>query len=101
MLFCGSRISSKVIITALFTRASPKNVYAPFAILKAKRNAQKAQNEKAPKMEEFFTQNSIYVVLVIVLVIFTGLFIYLLRLEKKLTALEQQFSEQDEAQQKR
>ncbi|MFN3385955.1 MAG: CcmD family protein [Candidatus Thermochlorobacter sp.] len=52
-------------------------------------------------MEEFFTQNSIYVVLVIVLVIFTGLFIYLLRLERKLTALEQQFSEQDDAQQKR
>jgi hypothetical protein len=28
-------------------------------------------------MEEFFIQNSIYVVLVIVLVIFTGLFFYL------------------------
>lgn len=52
-------------------------------------------------MEEFFTQNSIYVVLVIVLVIFTGLFIYLLRLEKKLSELERQFSEPDETRQKR
>jgi CcmD family protein len=53
------------------------------------------------KMEEFFTQNSIYVVLVIVLVIFTGLFFYLVRLERKLTELEQFFSEQDEMTQKR
>jgi CcmD family protein len=52
-------------------------------------------------MEEFFTQNSIYVVLVIVLVIFTGLFFYLVRLERKLTELEQFFSEQDEMTQKR
>jgi|GEM_PF-2324397 CcmD family protein len=53
------------------------------------------------KMEEFFIQNSIYVVLVIVLVIFTGLFFYLVRLERKLTELEQMFSEQDETAQKR
>ncbi len=52
-------------------------------------------------MEEFFIQNSIYVVLVIVLVIFTGLFFYLVRLERKLTELEQMFSEQDETAQKR
>jgi hypothetical protein len=56
---------------------------------------------EAQKMEEFFIQNSIYVVLAIVLVIFTGLFFYLVRLERKLTELEQLFSEQDETAQKR
>jgi CcmD family protein len=44
-------------------------------------------------MEEFFTQNSIYVVLVIVLLVWTGVFLYLTRLDAKISRLEKLVSD--------
>lgn len=46
-------------------------------------------------MLDFLIQNSIYVVLIIVLIIWTGLFIYLFRLDKKLSELEKLLSEKE------
>ncbi len=46
-------------------------------------------------MLDFLVQNSIYVVLVIVLIIWSGVFIYLLRLDKKLTDLEKALAEKE------
>lgn len=37
---------------------------------------------------EFLAQNQLYIVLIVVLVIWTGLFIYLYRLDSKLSELE-------------
>lgn len=39
-------------------------------------------------MYEFLSRNELYVVLIIVLVCWSGLFFYLLRLDKKITNLE-------------
>lgn len=39
-------------------------------------------------MYEFLNQNELYIVLIIVLVCWVGLFLYLLRLDKKLSKLE-------------
>lgn len=47
-------------------------------------------------MLEFFIQNSIYVVLVIVLIIWSGIFVYLLRLDRKLTELEKALAEKEQ-----
>jgi CcmD family protein len=44
-------------------------------------------------MYEFLTEHSIYVVLIIVLLIWSGLFYYLVRLDQKLTRLEKSLSE--------
>ncbi|NOY06217.1 MAG: CcmD family protein [Chlorobi bacterium] len=41
-------------------------------------------------MYEFLSANSLYVVLVIVLVIWTGFFFYLFRLDRKLSKIEEQ-----------
>ncbi len=46
-------------------------------------------------MLDFLVQNSIYVVLIIVLIIWTGIFIYLYRLDKKLAELEKAVSEKE------
>jgi len=40
-------------------------------------------------MYEFLEQNSLYVVLLIVLMIWTGLFFYLLRIDRRVTKLEE------------
>jgi CcmD family protein len=47
------------------------------------------------RMLDFLIQNSIYVVLIIVLIIWTGLFIYLYRVDKKLEELEKLMSEKE------
>ncbi|HYQ86724.1 MAG: CcmD family protein [Ignavibacteria bacterium] len=39
-------------------------------------------------MYDFLTQNSLYVVLIIAVICWTGIFLYLLRLDRKLSALE-------------
>ena len=41
-------------------------------------------------MYEFLAQNALYVVLIIVLICWLGIFLYLLRLDRRLSALEQQ-----------
>lgn len=41
-------------------------------------------------MYEFLTRNSLYIVLIIVLMCWSGIFLYLLRLDRKLSALERQ-----------
>jgi CcmD family protein len=46
-------------------------------------------------MLDFLVQNSIYVVLIIVLIIWSGVFFYLFRLDKKITDLEKAFAEKD------
>jgi len=46
-------------------------------------------------MLEFLIQNSLYVVLIIVLIIWSGIFVYLLRLDKKLTELEKIVAEKE------
>ncbi|HEY6192027.1 MAG TPA: CcmD family protein [Bacteroidota bacterium] len=40
-------------------------------------------------MYDFLQQNSLYIVLTIVLICWLGIFLYLLRLDRKLSALEQ------------
>lgn len=40
-------------------------------------------------MYEFLEQNSLYVVLIIVLMIWTGLFLYLWRIDKRVSKLEE------------
>ncbi len=47
-------------------------------------------------MLDFLVQNSIYVVLIIVLIIWSGVFLYLFRLDKKLTELEKLVAEKEE-----
>jgi CcmD family protein len=47
-------------------------------------------------MLDFLVQNSIYVVLIIVLIIWSGVFLYLFRLDKKLTEIEKLVSEKEE-----
>lgn len=47
-------------------------------------------------MLEFLVQNSIYVVLIIVLIIWSGVFFYLFRLDKKLTELEKLMAEKEQ-----
>ncbi|MFN3344706.1 MAG: CcmD family protein [Chloroherpetonaceae bacterium] len=47
-------------------------------------------------MLDFLVQNSIYVVLIIVLIIWSGIFLYLFRLDKKLTELEKLVAEKEE-----
>lgn len=39
-------------------------------------------------MYEFLTQNELYLVLIIVLICWIGLFLYLLRIDRKVTKLE-------------
>ncbi len=39
-------------------------------------------------MYEFLEQNALYVVMLIVLMIWTGLFVYLLRIDRKIKELE-------------
>jgi len=39
-------------------------------------------------MYNFLTQNSLYVVLIIAVICWTGIFLYLLRLDRKLSVLE-------------
>ncbi|MCS6988028.1 MAG: CcmD family protein [Chloroherpetonaceae bacterium] len=46
-------------------------------------------------MIEFLVQHSIYVVLVIALVIWTGVFFYLFRLDRKLAELERIVAEKE------
>jgi CcmD family protein len=46
-------------------------------------------------MLDFLIQNSIYVVLIIVLIIWSGIFFYLFRLDKKLTDLEKIVAEKE------
>ncbi len=41
-------------------------------------------------MAEFFTQNALYIVLFVVLVIWFGIFAYLFRIERKVRKLEQE-----------
>ncbi len=41
-------------------------------------------------MYEFLSQNALYIVLLIVLICWIGIFSYLMRLDKKITHLEQQ-----------
>ena len=40
-------------------------------------------------MYDFLMQNALYIVLVIVLICWAGIFFYLVRLDRRLTALEQ------------
>ncbi len=49
-------------------------------------------------MEEFLTQNSIYVVLMIVLFVWTGVFVYLTRLDAKISRLEKRVSNDESLQ---
>ncbi|MBI5475155.1 MAG: CcmD family protein [Ignavibacteriales bacterium] len=44
-------------------------------------------------MYEFLSQNALYIVLLIVLIGWVGIFSYLLRLDKKMTKLEKMFKE--------
>lgn len=44
-------------------------------------------------MYEFMTQNPLYIVLLIVLICWLGIFIYLVRIDKKITRLEQRMKE--------
>jgi len=46
-------------------------------------------------MYDFFAQNPLYIVLLIVLICWLGIFLYLLRLGRKLTRLEQSLREKD------
>lgn len=39
-------------------------------------------------MEQFFSQNAIYIVLVIVLIVWAGIFAYLYTMDKRLKAIE-------------
>lgn len=48
-------------------------------------------------MLDFLIQNSIYVVLIIVLIIWSGIFLYLFRLDKKITDLEKAIAEKEHA----
>lgn len=41
-------------------------------------------------MYDFLAQNSLYVVLIIVLMIWAGLFLYLLRVDRRVSKLEKQ-----------
>ncbi len=40
-------------------------------------------------MYDFFSQNALYIVLLIVLICWVGIFAYLVRLDRKVTSLEQ------------
>ncbi|MGA2624342.1 MAG: CcmD family protein [Bacteroidota bacterium] len=44
-------------------------------------------------MYEFMTQNPLYIVLLIVLICWLGIFTYLVRIDKKITRLEQRMKE--------
>jgi len=44
-------------------------------------------------MYDFLTQNSLYVVLIIAVLCWTGIFLYLLKLDRKLSALERRGKE--------
>ncbi len=46
-------------------------------------------------MEEFLSQNSIYVVLAIVLIIWIGIFGYVVKLDRKISQLERTINDQD------
>ncbi len=44
-------------------------------------------------MYEFMTQNPLYIVLLIVLICWLGIFTYVVRIDKKITRLEQRMKE--------
>ncbi|ACF13525.1 hypothetical protein Ctha_1061 [Chloroherpeton thalassium ATCC 35110] len=46
-------------------------------------------------MIEFLEQNPLYIVLTVVMIIWTGIFSYLFRLDLRLSKMEKQFSELD------
>ncbi len=47
-------------------------------------------------MIEFFENHSIYIVLVVVLIIWTGLFIFIFNLDRKVSRLEKDVIQKDE-----
>jgi len=51
-------------------------------------------------MIEFLEQNPTYIVLTVVLIIWTGIFAYLLRLDLHLSKMEKQFSDLESSQRK-
>ncbi|MCL6493773.1 MAG: CcmD family protein [Ignavibacterium sp.] len=41
-------------------------------------------------MEEFLTKNAIYIVMIIVLIVWTGIFFYMLNLDKRIKSVEKE-----------
>jgi CcmD family protein len=43
-------------------------------------------------LEEFLSQNAIYIVLIIVLIVWTGIFLYLLNMDKRIKLIEKEMN---------
>ena len=66
------------------------NILSLITIILTQTNALGQVKEKVEMADNFRANGKIYVVLVIILVILAGLFFYLIRIDRKVTKLEEQ-----------